>query len=47
MYRNLLRLVFRAGPAVLLLITTAPAFSDGGMWTFHDFPGQLVQRRYH
>ncbi|MBV8909825.1 MAG: S46 family peptidase [Gammaproteobacteria bacterium] len=47
MYCKLLRLVFRAGPAVLLLIATAPAFSDGGMWTFHDFPGQLVQRRYH
>jgi Peptidase S46 len=46
MYRKLLRLGFRVGPAVLLLVTAAPAFSDGGMWTYHDFPSQLVQRKY-
>src|ERR1700758_5293739 len=46
MHRKLLRLGFRAGPAVLLLLATAPAFSDRGMWTFHDFPRQLVQRKY-
>ena len=46
MHRKLLRLGFRVAPALLLLITATTAFSDGGMWTFHDFPQQLVQRKY-
>ena len=32
--------------AFVTLVGAAPAFSDGGMWTFHDFPRQLVQREY-
>jgi peptidase S46-like protein len=39
MRRNLL-------PAILVLLVSAPAFSDGGMWTFHDFPQALVKREY-
>src|SRR5580704_2065362 len=31
---------------LLMLVVSAPAFSDAGMWTFHDFPQQLVQREY-
>ena len=31
---------------LLLLMMSAPAFSDGGMWTFHDFPHELVKREY-
>jgi hypothetical protein len=50
MHRNLLLQALRAGPAVvaaaLLLVAAAPVFSDGGMWTFHDFPRQLVQHEY-
>jgi hypothetical protein len=46
MYRKLLLQVLRACPAAVLLVVTAPAFSDSGMWTFHDFPRQLVQREY-
>jgi Peptidase S46 len=46
MHHKLLRLGFRAAPAFLLLLTATTAFSDGGMWTFHDFPQQLVQRKY-
>ena len=30
--------------ALLVLIASAPAFSDGGMWTFHDFPAATVKR---
>lgn len=38
-------------PAVLALVATAPftsppAFSDGGMWTFHDFPHELLRRAH-
>ena len=33
-------------PAVLVLLVSPPAFSDGGMWTFHDFPQDLVKRQY-
>jgi Peptidase S46 len=32
--------------AVALLLSAAPAFADGGMWTFHDFPTQLLQHEY-
>jgi Peptidase S46 len=50
MHRKLLLRALRAGPAVvvaaLLLVVAAPAFSDGGMWTFHDFPRRLVQHEY-
>jgi Peptidase S46 len=31
---------------LILLLLCAPAFGDGGMWTFDDFPRQLVQREY-
>jgi len=30
----------------LTLLVSVPAFSDGGMWTFHDFPQQLVKSKY-
>ena len=33
-------------PAVLVLLVSPPAFSDAGMWTFHDFPQDLVKRQY-
>ena len=29
---------------LVLLLISLPAFSDGGMWTFHDFPEALVKR---
>src|SRR5215469_5321181 len=29
---------------LVLLLISVPAFSDGGMWTFHDFPAALVRR---
>jgi Peptidase S46 len=32
--------------AALLLSFCVPAFGDAGMWTFHDFPQQLVKREY-
>src|SRR5580692_1818970 len=32
--------------AVPVLLVSAPAFSDGGMWTFHDFPQDLVKRQH-
>jgi len=28
------------------LLISAAAFADGGMWTFHDFPRQLLAREY-
>jgi hypothetical protein len=31
---------------LVMLVISAPAFSDGGMWTFHDFPAALVKREY-
>ncbi|TLZ04881.1 MAG: S46 family peptidase, partial [Gammaproteobacteria bacterium] len=31
---------------VPLLLASPPAFSDAGMWTFHDFPRELVKGRY-
>ena len=31
---------------VPLLLASPPAFSDAGMWTFHDFPRELVKARY-
>jgi len=30
----------------VLLLGSPPAFSDAGMWTFHDFPHDLVKREY-
>ena len=33
-------------PILILLLLSTPAFSDGGMWTFHDFPRQLLKREY-
>jgi hypothetical protein len=36
----------RARLSVLVLLIAVPAFGDGGMWTFHDFPTQLVKRDY-
>ena len=32
--------------AFLMLLTAIPAFSDEGMWTYHDFPQALVKQRY-
>ena len=32
--------------AALLLLASPTAFSDAGMWTFHDFPRELVRGRY-
>jgi hypothetical protein len=31
---------------LLLLLASSPAFSDAGMWTFHDFPSDAVKREY-
>lgn len=31
---------------LVLLVISAPVFSDGGMWTFHDFPAALVKREH-
>ena len=31
---------------LLVLPISLPAFSDGGMWPFHNFPAQLVKREY-
>jgi hypothetical protein len=32
--------------AVLVLLASSPVFGDAGMWTFHDFPRELVKGRY-
>ena len=32
--------------ALLVLLISSPAFSDEGMWTFHDFPHALVKREH-
>src|SRR5256885_663452 len=32
--------------ALLALLVSPAAFSDAGMWTFHDFPHDLVKRQY-
>jgi len=32
--------------AVLLIVIAAPAFSDGGMWTFQEFPHALLKREH-
>ena len=32
--------------ALLALLSSLPAFGDEGMWTYHDFPNELVKRRY-
>ncbi|HEY8051557.1 MAG TPA: S46 family peptidase [Steroidobacteraceae bacterium] len=31
---------------LLALLTAPPAFSDAGMWTFHDFPHELLKREH-
>ncbi len=31
---------------LIVLVISSPAFADGGMWTFHDFPRELVKRQY-
>jgi hypothetical protein len=31
---------------LLATFATGPAFADEGMWTYHDFPSQLVKRKY-
>jgi len=31
---------------LIVLVISSPAFADGGMWTFHDFPRDLVKRQY-
>ena len=31
---------------IALCICAPPAFSDAGMWTFHDFPRELVKREH-
>ncbi len=36
----------RALLALLVLLISAPAFSDGGMWTFQDFPHALLKREH-
>jgi hypothetical protein len=37
----------RLAPLLLLaLLTAPPAFSDAGMWTFHDFPRELLKREH-
>src|SRR5215469_750811 len=33
-------------PVLVMLPLAAPAFGDGGMWTFHDFPAALVKREH-
>src|SRR5438105_6131836 len=42
LFRSVLALL--ASP-VPLLLASPPAFSDAGMWTFHDFPRELVKGR--
>ena len=42
--RRPLRLILIALISAPLI--SAPAFADGGMWTFHDFPRQLLEREY-
>jgi hypothetical protein len=32
--------------ALVTVLFSAAAFSDGGMWTFHDFPHQLLKREH-
>ncbi len=32
--------------ALLALLISLPAFGDAGMWTYDDFPHELVKRRY-
>ena len=36
----------RALLALLVLLISAPAFSDGGMWTFQEFPHALLKREH-
>ena len=31
---------------LLLALLSSPAFSDAGMWTFHDFPRELLKREH-
>src|SRR5215212_475443 len=32
--------------AILMLLFFSPAFADEGMWTFHNFPSDLVKEKY-
>src|SRR5579862_3895803 len=32
--------------ALLVPLLSAPAFGDAGMWTFHDFPAELIRREH-
>ena len=32
--------------ALIALLVSAPAFADGGMWTFHDFPAEQLKRAH-
>ena len=32
---------------LIALLVSAPAFSDGGMWTFQDFPHEQLKRAYN
>ena len=36
----------RALLALVVLLISAPAFSDGGMWTFQEFPHALLKREH-
>ena len=36
----------RALLALLVLVISPPAFSDGGMWTFQEFPHALLKREH-
>ncbi len=36
----------RALLALVVLVISAPAFSDGGMWTFQEFPHALLKREH-
>ncbi len=36
----------RSWLALLILSAATPAFADEGMWTFHDFPADLVKQKY-
>ncbi len=31
---------------LIVLLLSSPAFSDGGMWTFQEFPHALLQRTH-
>ena len=33
--------------ALIILVVCTPAFSDGGMWTFQEFPHALLKREHN